>query len=226
MAKVLEFQLQRQPCQRIFRTDLLWDGLVGSPCSPRDSPESSPTVEHHSSKASILQCSAFFIVQLSHPYTTTGKTVTLTIWTFSVMSLLFHVLSRLVRAFLPRSERLLSSWLQSLVRHCKQKGGQGQGFVSCRIPVRSPAPPPLFRPRVGPASIRDPPPPGSGDYTVGDREAQFPFKEGPAARLQGRSGQPASSHQPLQGQPCWCSRPSPPAHILGPTGWVLSTQPF
>ena len=72
-------------------------------------------LQHHSSKASILQCSAFFIVQLSHPYTTTGKTITLTRRTFvgKVMSLLFNMLSRLVVAFLPRSKRLLISWLQS-----------------------------------------------------------------------------------------------------------------
>ena len=70
----------------------------------------------HSSKASILWCSAFFIVQLSHPYMTTGKTIALTRWTFvgKVMSLLFNMLSRLVIAFLPRNERLLISWLQSL----------------------------------------------------------------------------------------------------------------
>ena len=69
----------------------------------------------HSSKASILQCSAFFIVQLSHPYMTTGKTIGLTRQTFvgKVMSLLFNMLSRLVIAFLPRSECLLISWLQS-----------------------------------------------------------------------------------------------------------------
>ena len=68
-----------------------------------------------SSKASMLQCSAFFIVQLSHPYMTTGKTIALTRLTFvgKVMSLLFNMLSRLVTAFLPRSERLLISWLQS-----------------------------------------------------------------------------------------------------------------
>ena len=71
VAKVLEFQLQHQFFQRTPRTDLLQDGLVGSPCSPRDSEESS---QHHSSKASILWCSAFFIVQLSHPYMTTRKT--------------------------------------------------------------------------------------------------------------------------------------------------------
>ena len=66
-------------------------------------------------KASILQCSAFFTVQLSHPYMTTGKTITLTRWTFvgKVMSLLFNMLSRLVITFLPRSRRLLISWLQS-----------------------------------------------------------------------------------------------------------------
>ena len=72
-------------------------------------------LQHHSSKASILQHSAFFIVQLSHPYMTTGKTVALTRWTFvgKVMSLLFNMLSRLVIPFLPRSKRLLISWLQS-----------------------------------------------------------------------------------------------------------------
>ena len=71
--------------------------------------------QHHSSKASILRCSAFFIVQLSHPYMTTGKTTALTRWTFisKVMSLLFNLLSRLVITFLPRSKRLLISWLQS-----------------------------------------------------------------------------------------------------------------
>ena len=72
-------------------------------------------LQHHSSKASILQCLAFFIVQLSHPYMTTGKTVALTRQTFvdNVMSLLFNMLSRLVITFLPRSKRLLISWLQS-----------------------------------------------------------------------------------------------------------------
>ena len=72
-------------------------------------------LQQHSSKASIIQCSAFFIVQLSHPYMTTGKTIALTRWTFvgKVMSLLFNMLSRVVIAFLPRSKRLLVSWLQS-----------------------------------------------------------------------------------------------------------------
>src|SRR5574342_595683 len=72
-------------------------------------------LQHHSSKASVLQCSAFFTVQLSHPYMTTGKTIALTRWTFvvKVMSLLLNMLSRLVITFLPRSKRLLISWLQS-----------------------------------------------------------------------------------------------------------------
>ena len=72
-------------------------------------------LQHHSSKASILRCSAFFKVQLSHPYMTTGKTTALTRWNFvgKVMSLLFNMLSRLLIAFLPRSKHLLISWLQS-----------------------------------------------------------------------------------------------------------------
>ena len=72
-------------------------------------------LQHHNSKTSILQYSAFFIVQLSHPYMTTGKTIALTRWTFvdKVMSLLFNMLSRLVISFLLRSKRLLISWLQS-----------------------------------------------------------------------------------------------------------------
>ena len=72
-------------------------------------------LQHHSSKASILWCSAFFIVQLSHPYMTTGKTIVLTSWTFvgKVISLLFNMLSSLVITFLLRSKHLLISWLQS-----------------------------------------------------------------------------------------------------------------
>ena len=72
-------------------------------------------LQHHSSKASVLWCSAFFMVQLSHPYMTTGKTIALTRRTFvgKVMSLLFHILSTLVIAFFPRSKHLLISWLQS-----------------------------------------------------------------------------------------------------------------
>ena len=72
-------------------------------------------LQHHSSKASILWCSAFFVVQLSHPYITTGKTIALTRWTFfgKAKSPLFNMLSRLVIAFLPKSKSLLISWLQS-----------------------------------------------------------------------------------------------------------------
>ena len=72
-------------------------------------------IQHHSSKPSILQCSAFYIVQLSYPHMTTGKTIALTRWTFvgKVMSLLFNMWSTLVIAFLPRSRCLLISWLQS-----------------------------------------------------------------------------------------------------------------
>ena len=71
-------------------------------------------LQHHSSKASIFWHSAFFMVQLSHPYMTTGKTIALSIWTFvcKVMSLLFNALSRFVIAFLPRSKSLLMSWLK------------------------------------------------------------------------------------------------------------------
>ena len=72
-------------------------------------------LQHYSPKASILWCTAFFIVQLSHPYMTTGKSIALTIWTFvsKVISLLLNMLSRLVIAFLPRSKHLLISWLKS-----------------------------------------------------------------------------------------------------------------
>ena len=71
--------------------------------------------QHHSSEASILRCSAVFIIQISHPYMTTGKTIALTKWTFvgKAMSLLFNMLSRLVIAFLPKSRHLLISWLQT-----------------------------------------------------------------------------------------------------------------
>ena len=72
-------------------------------------------LQHHSSKASILQCSAFFIVQLSHPYMTSGKIIALTRWIFvdKVMSLLFYMLSRLIITFLLRRKHLLISWMQS-----------------------------------------------------------------------------------------------------------------
>ena len=112
VAKLLELQLQHQSFQWIFRTDFLQDGLVGSPCV-QGTLKSLP--QHHSSKASILQRSAFFIGQLSHPYMTTGKTIALTRRTFvgKVMSLLLNMLSRLVITFLPRSKHLLISCLQS-----------------------------------------------------------------------------------------------------------------
>ena len=72
-------------------------------------------LQHHNLKASVLQCSAFFTVQLSHPYITTGKTTALTIWTLvsKMMSLLFNMLSRFVIVFLPRKKHLLISWVQS-----------------------------------------------------------------------------------------------------------------
>ena len=91
VAKVLEFHLQHQSFRWTPRTDLLYDGLVGSPCSQGTLKS---LLQHHSSKASILRCSAFFTVQLSHPFMTTGKTIALTRWTFvvKVMSLLFNML--------------------------------------------------------------------------------------------------------------------------------------
>ena len=86
---------------RIFRVDFLYDWLVWSPCSPRDSKS---LLQHHNLKTSVLQCSAFFMVQLSHPYMATGKIIALTLQTFvgKVMSLRFNMLSRLVITFLPR----------------------------------------------------------------------------------------------------------------------------
>ena len=109
---MLEFQLQHQSFNeysglisfRIDRFDLL---AVQGPLKS--------LLRHHSSKASILWLSVFFIVQLSHPYMATGKTIATTRWTFvgKVMSLLFNMLSRLVITFLPRSKSLLISWIQS-----------------------------------------------------------------------------------------------------------------
>ena len=90
-----------------FRMD--WLDLLAVQGTPKS------LLQHHSSKASILQCSAFFTVQLSHPYMTIGKTIALTRWTFvgKLMSLLLNMLSSLVITFLPRRKRLLISWLQS-----------------------------------------------------------------------------------------------------------------
>ena len=108
----MEFQLQHQSSNEhtgliSFRID--WLNLLAVQGTLKS------LLQHHSSKASILQFSAFFIVQLSHPYMTTGKTIALTRWTLvgKVMSLLFNMLSRLVITFLPRSKRLLILWLQS-----------------------------------------------------------------------------------------------------------------
>ena len=111
MAKVLEFQRQHQSCEHSglisFRID--WLDFLAVQGTLKS------LIQHHSSKASILGRAAFFIVQLSHPYMTTGKTIALTRQTIvgKVMSLLLNMLSRLVIAFLPRSKRLLISWLQS-----------------------------------------------------------------------------------------------------------------
>ena len=112
VAKVLEFQLRHQSCQWIFRLisfRMDWLDLLAVQGTLKS------LLQHHSSKASILRCSAFFIVQLSHPYMTAGKTTALIRWTIvgKIMSLLFNMLSRLVITFLPRSKRILISWLQS-----------------------------------------------------------------------------------------------------------------
>ena len=123
----MEFQLQHQSFQRNPRTGLLQNGLVGSPCSPRDSQESSPIPQFKGINSSAL---SFLHNQLSLPYMTTGKTIALTRRTFvgKVMSLLLSMLSRLVITFLPRSKHLIISWLQSpsavileprkIVNHC------------------------------------------------------------------------------------------------------------
>ena len=111
VTKVLEFQLQHHSFQRtpraVFRMN--WLNLLAVQGTLKS------LLQHHSSKASILRHSAFFTVQLSHPYMTTGKTIALTRQTFvgKVISLLLNMLSRLVLTFLPRSKRLLISWLQS-----------------------------------------------------------------------------------------------------------------
>ena len=112
VAKVLEFQLQPQSFQWIFRADFLEDWLVDLLAVQRTLKS---LLQYHSSKASILWRSAFFIVQLSHPYMTTGKTIALTRRTFAgkVTSLLFNMLSMLVITYLPRSKCLLISWLHS-----------------------------------------------------------------------------------------------------------------
>ena len=112
VAKILEFQLHISPSNEHpglipFRMD--WLDLLAVQGTRKN------LLQHHSSKTSILQCSGFFIVQLSHPYMTNGKTIALTRQTFvgRVMSLLFNMLSKLVITFLPRGKCLLISWLQS-----------------------------------------------------------------------------------------------------------------
>ena len=112
VAKVLEFQLQHQSFQWTPETDLLWMDWLDL-LAVQGTLKS--LLQYHSSKALILPHSAFFTVQLSHPHTTTGKTIALTRRTFvgKVMSLLFNMLSRLVITFLPRSKHLLILWLQS-----------------------------------------------------------------------------------------------------------------
>ena len=106
--KYWSFSFNISPCNEY--SGLIYNWLVWSPCSPRDC-----LLQHHNSKVSVLQHSAFFMVKLSHPYTTTGKTIALTRWTFATkaMSLIFNMLSRFVIASLPRSKHLLTSWLQS-----------------------------------------------------------------------------------------------------------------
>ena len=112
VAKVLEFQLQHQSFQWIFRTDFLSDGLVGSPCSPRDSQESSPTLQFKRINSSAL---SFLYGPTLTSIQDYRKNHSLTRWTFvdKVMSLLFNMLSWLAIIFLPRSKNLLISWLQS-----------------------------------------------------------------------------------------------------------------
>ena len=124
VAKELEFQLQHQFYPGLISFRIAWLDLLEVQGTLKS------LLQHRSSKVSILRHSAFFIVQLSQPYMITGKTIALTRWTFvdKVMSLLFNMLSSLVITFLPRSKRLLISWLQSppavileprkIVNHC------------------------------------------------------------------------------------------------------------
>ena len=108
---MLELQLQHQSFQHpgLISFRMGWLDLLAVQGTAKN------LLQHHSSKTSVLQCSAFFTVQISHLYMTTGKTISLARWTFvdKVMSLLFNMLSRLVITFLPRSKLLLISWLQS-----------------------------------------------------------------------------------------------------------------
>ena len=112
MAKILELQFSISPSNEYsglisFRMD--WLDLLAVQGTLKS------LLQHHSSKASIIWCSAFFMIQLSHSYMTTGKTIAFTRWAFDgkVMSLVFNMVSRLVTAFLPRNKCLSISWLQS-----------------------------------------------------------------------------------------------------------------
>ena len=112
MAKVLSFSFSISPSNEysgLISFSMDWFDLLVVQGTLKS------LLQHHSSKASVLRLSAFFIVQLSHPYMTTGKTIALTRWTFvgKVMSLLFNMLSKLVTPFLLRGKHLLISWLQS-----------------------------------------------------------------------------------------------------------------
>ena len=129
IAKVLELRFQHQSFRWIFRVYFLWDWLVWSPCCPRNSIKT--LLQHHNSKASILWCSAFSIVQLSYLNTTTGKSIALTIWGFFsiVISLLFNTLSRLVIAFLPRSKCLFNFMAAVII--CGDFGAQENKACHC-----------------------------------------------------------------------------------------------
>ena len=124
VAKVLVFQLQHQSLQWMISFGMDWSDLLAAQETLKS------LLQHHSSKASSLQHSAFFTVQLSHPYMTAWKAIALTRQTFvgKVMSLLLNKLSRLVITFLPRSKHLLISWLQS-VTNCSDFGAQNYWFI-------------------------------------------------------------------------------------------------
>ena len=117
VANIRELQFQNQSFQSIFRIDFLWTDWFDL-LAVQGTLQS--LLQHHNSKALILRHSAFFMVQLSHPYMSTGKTIALTRWTFvgkADLFLLFNTLSRLVIAFLPGSKCLLISWLQWFWSH-------------------------------------------------------------------------------------------------------------
>ena len=124
VAKVLEFHLSISPSNEhlgLISFRMGWLDLLAVQGTLKS------LLQHYTSKLSILRCSAFFIVQISHPYMTTGKTIALTRRTFvdKIMSLLFNMLSGLVITFLPRSKRLLVSWLQSPSAVILAKEGRG-----------------------------------------------------------------------------------------------------